>query len=109
LIYIHSIKNTNGYAQLCSIDCECKGCKNTESNSGPNGIRRKMINQILARRPDAFEPRTRDADEGRRCKKNRCLKKYCVSIVETSALFRQLKCVCCEICGVLLPWGWLCS
>ncbi|KAL7542764.1 hypothetical protein ACHAXR_013096 [Thalassiosira sp. AJA248-18] len=83
--------------KLCSIDCECKGCKNTESNSGPNGIRTKTVEAVLARRPDAFEPRTRDADEGCRCKKNRCLKKYCICFNQgNKCVPRQCRCKNCE-------------
>ena len=41
---------------MCSSSCECKDCINTEANSG---VRTKKMQEILARRPDAFEPRRR--------------------------------------------------
>lgn len=41
---------------MCSSSCECKDCINTEANSG---LRTKKMQEILARRPDAFEPRRR--------------------------------------------------
>ena len=60
--------------QLCSVECQCRNCKNTEAHNGPGGIRTLAVAEILKRRPDAFEPRTRDLDQGCNCKKNRCLK-----------------------------------
>ncbi|KAL7539859.1 hypothetical protein ACHAWF_006535, partial [Thalassiosira exigua] len=54
----------------CSVDCQCEGCENTTANDGPNGLRRKVISEILVRRPDAFD------NEGCWCKKTKCLKKY---------------------------------
>ena len=58
-------------------NCGCTGCKNTVAHSGKNGIRTKTITEILRRRPDAFDKREKTA-EGCKCKKNRCIKKYCV-------------------------------
>lgn len=64
--------------KVCNAnECGCVSCKNTIANSGPHGIRTKTITEILRRRPDAFEKRER-TQEGCRCKKNQCLKKYCV-------------------------------
>ena len=64
--------------RLCSIDCECEGCLNTQSHNGPNGMRQKRMAEILEFRPDAFEPRAKKRKEGCKCKRSKCLKKYCV-------------------------------
>ena len=32
--------------RLCSIDCECEGCLNTQSHNGPNGMRQKRIGSV---------------------------------------------------------------
>ena len=59
--------------------CLSPSLKNTEYHSGPDGLRTKRIEAILADRPTAFEPRVKKTKEGCRCKKSKCLKKYCVS------------------------------
>lgn len=67
--------------QICSpTQCNCKGCKNTKNNSGPNGARTKAIKECLGRNENAFGPRKRNSGEGCSCKKTNCLKKYCVSV-----------------------------
>eukprot|EP00957_Ditylum_brightwellii_P183291 13961619-Ditylum_brightwellii.AAC.1 len=63
---------------ICSGRCSCLNCQNTAEQSGPGGARAEAIEAILARRPDAFEVRVKKVGEGCSCKKNRCLKKYCV-------------------------------
>ena len=57
--------------KICIGRCSCTNCKNTEANSGPNGIRTKTIREILERRPDAFERRGKRTGEGCSCKKNK--------------------------------------
>lgn len=45
--------------QVCNDNCECTKCKNTPAESGLNGIRTRMIKEILKRRPNAFQRRIR--------------------------------------------------
>ena len=59
---------------LCGDRCMCLNCLNTESNSGPTGIRTNAITEILARRPDAFDVRPKKIGEGCSCKKNRLVR-----------------------------------
>ena len=59
-------------------ECECKSCLNLEKYNGRNGARTKAIKECLAKNPNAFKKRQKGSDEGCGCKKNRCLKKYCV-------------------------------
>ena len=58
----------------CKGDCKCKSCGNTASNSKRQGI----IDEILARKPEAFMLRAAPkTDFGCRCKRSRCLMLYC--------------------------------
>ena len=57
--------------KVCIGRCSCLNCKNTIANSGPDGVRTKAIQEILARRPDAFERREKKTDDGCACKKNK--------------------------------------
>ena len=63
---------------LCTYSCQCHDCENTETYSGPGGARTMAVEEVINRRPDAFSPRS--SDGGCNCKKNKCLKKYCVSL-----------------------------
>ena len=50
--------------------CRCNACHNSSQYDGPDGVRRNVIWQTLARRPDAFAKRpTKKTGEGCACKK----------------------------------------
>ena len=57
--------------KICKIACACYGCKNTQEESGPEGIRTKVIKEILKRRPDAFQKRVRNPDASCACKNSK--------------------------------------
>ena len=63
---------------LCTYSCQCHDCENTETYSGPGGARTMAVEEVINRRPGAFSPRS--SEGGCSCKKNKCLKKYCVSL-----------------------------
>jgi hypothetical protein len=44
---------------MCTADCECEKCKNTEANDLPGGSRNKAVAEIMLRRPDAFKETVR--------------------------------------------------
>ena len=81
---------------MCTADCECEKCKNTEANDRPGGSRAEAVAEIKLRRPDAFKPRTRDAGEGCKCKKNKCLKKYCLCFNQGVKCDNRCRCRDCE-------------
>lgn len=57
--------------KICKITCACYECKNTQEESGPNGVRTKVIKEILKRRPDAFQKRVRNPDASCACKNSK--------------------------------------
>jgi len=57
--------------QICGANCSCKNCHNTKENSTPEGARTIAIENILMRRPDAFDIRVKEAGSGCSCKKNK--------------------------------------
>jgi len=59
--------------QVCTSSCICSSCQNSKSQSQIGGLRFEAIEAILLRRPDAFDYKPRKADEGCKCKKNRCV------------------------------------
>lgn len=57
---------------VCLDECSCINCMNTTEESGPDGIRTKTIEEILLRRPLAFDKRVGDTNDiGCICKKTR--------------------------------------
>ena len=57
--------------QVCTGRCVCKSCQNTIGNSGPGGLRSNAIENILLRRPGAFDMKPKKTGEGCSCKKNK--------------------------------------
>ncbi len=57
--------------KVCNEFCECTDCKNTQTESGPNGIRTRVIKEILKRRPNAFQKRTKDPETSCACKSSK--------------------------------------
>lgn len=57
--------------KVCKEHCECSECKNTLRESGPNGVRTRMIRSILKRRPNAFQKKARDPEASCRCKSSK--------------------------------------
>jgi hypothetical protein len=55
--------------------CSCVGCYNTEKDD--EGHRQAAIQQLLEKRPNAFEKKTKEPGLGCACKNNRCIRKYC--------------------------------
>ena len=84
---------------LCGINCTCKDCKNILEESGPTGLRTKRIQQLLLKRPDAFDVRVKKKGLGCSCKNSQCLKKYCRCFSEGSKCKDSCKCVNCKNMG----------
>ena len=56
---------------VCKDHCDCSECKNIPEESGPNGLRTRVIKSILKRRPNAFQRKTRDPDASCACKSSK--------------------------------------
>eukprot|EP00985_Skeletonema_marinoi_P032811 scaffold39679_cov153-Skeletonema_marinoi.AAC.4 len=83
--------------RMCDpAQCECKSCMNLDKYSGPSGARTNAINECLAKNPKAFEKRQKGNDEGCGCKKNKCLKKYCVCFNAGVKCDESCRCRNCE-------------
>lgn len=82
--------------KTCEATCSCKDCKNTFEESGPTGIRTKVIQEILKRRPDAFQKRIKKPDSPCACKNSRCLKKYCQCFAQNRFCMDKCKCKDCH-------------
>ena len=57
--------------KVCHPSCSCRDCLNTKNESGPLGKRTEAINEILKRRPDAFEKREKKMHNGCACKNSK--------------------------------------
>lgn len=82
--------------------CHCVNCSNT-ANLETINERRKAIEDILERSPDAFKPKVVDDQSntnskghlsGCHCKKSNCLKKYCECF--SGAVLCALRCRCLD-------------
>lgn len=74
--------------------CTCVGCYNTESDR--EGHRKAAIEQILEKRPDAFQMKVKETGLGCACKNNRCIKKYCCCFQTQLACTDKCTCRQCE-------------
>jgi hypothetical protein len=82
---------------FCDKDvCKCKQCKNNKRECGENGDRTLAMKKIKKKNPAAFEKRVKAMENGCRCKRNRCLKKYCVCFSEGNSCDERCKCVACH-------------
>ena len=74
--------------------CTCVGCYNTENDR--EGHRKAAIEQILHKRPDAFQVKVKEKGLGCACKNNRCIKKYCCCFQSQLACTEKCTCRHCE-------------
>lgn len=80
----------------CKDDCRCKSCGNTTSNRK----RQEIIDDILARRPEAFMLRAApETGVGCRCKKSKCLKLYCACFKAGNHCGEECICTDCANTG----------
>jgi len=83
----------------CLDSCECTNCLNTSENDGPSGIRSQTIQEILHRKPNAFDQREPKVQmQGCLCRKNKCIQLYCACFANGTQCGDKCKCIECENC-----------
>jgi len=88
------------HGSYCLDTCGCANCLNTSNNDGPTGIRSQTIQEILRRRPDAFDKREPQVQQQACiCTKNKCIQLYCSCFATGSHCGDKCKCIDCENCG----------
>lgn len=82
----------------CLDTCGCANCLNTSENDGPTGIRSQTIQEILQRRPDAFEKQEEPQVQLQTClcKKKKCIQLYCSCFANGAKCGDECKCTECE-------------
>ena len=83
-------------SQFCLSECKCNECENTTAHVAERG---NAVKFLLAKNPHAFESKIGNAKKhtlGCRCKKSKCLKKYCECYCAAAFCSDRCKCTECE-------------
>mmetsp|Transcript_40767 Transcript_40767/g.57327 ORF Transcript_40767/g.57327 Transcript_40767/m.57327 type:complete len:281 (-) Transcript_40767:606-1448(-) len=78
---------------FCQDDCKCNNCKNYDGSKLLKTARKLVLEK---RGPKAFARLGWTTPEGCRCKKNRCLKKYCQCFSQNVECNHNCYCTDCE-------------